>query len=156
MLRYRILLAAIAIGVLGGAAQAQIAPQYQGVWLAAPQTTEQSSACKRSDWARHESDGLINITARTVGYWESRCNVTAFRAIKSQSGSEEVAELTLACGGEGMTWSTRELWSVQNFASRKVLIMVQLQRSEEREQSKQRSTRFVADLAVSMYLQCQG
>ena len=159
MLKLRILLAAGAIGLLGGAAHAQIASQYQGIWMAAPPTAKQSTACKRSDWERpQDRQGLINVAPRSVSYYESRCNVTAFRAIKSSSGTERVAELTLACGGEGMVWDTRELWSIQDFASRKVLIMVQLQRSEEQEKAKQKqkATRLIADPEVSVYLQCQN
>jgi hypothetical protein len=160
MLKSRTLFAAGVLGFFGGVAQAQVASQFQGVWLSAPTTADQSSACKRSDWGRRDQahgkiDGLINVTQRTIEHWESRCNVTAFRMVKPASGSDPIAEVALACGGEGERWNTRELWSVQSLASRKVLIQVQLQRAETTG-GKQKAARLVADLAVSMYLQCQN
>ena len=161
MLKFRILLAAGVVGFFSGVAQAQVASQYQGVWLAAPTTADQSSACKRSDWGRRDQargkiDGLINVTQRTIEHWESRCSVTAFRMIKPASGSQAIAEVALACGGEGERWNTRELWSVQSLGSRKVFIQVQLQRAETTDDKKGKAARLVADPEVSIYLQCQN
>ena len=161
MLKSRTLLIAGVLGFFGSVAQAQVAPQFQGVWLAAPPAGGQSSACKRSDWGRRDQlrgkiDGLISVTQRTIEHLESRCNVTAFRMVKPASEYQAIAEVALACGGEGERWNTRELWSIQSLASRKVFIQVQLQRAETTGDKKGKAARLVADPDVSMYLQCQN
>lgn len=135
-----------------GSAVAQVPQEFLGVWVSTQSNQNNSLNCKRTDWALRENDGLINITRRKVEYWESGCDVSSFRILKSQ---KELAEVVLACGGEGMTWRTREIWSLQPIEARKALIVVQLQGSEQRDEAKRPATRMQDKIFLSVYFECQ-
>ena len=135
-----------------GSAVAQVPQEYLGVWVSTQNNQNNSLNCKRPDWALRENDGLINITRRKVEHWESGCDVSSFRILKSQ---KESAEVVLACGGEGMTWRTREIWSLQPIEARKALIVVQLQSSEQRDEGKRPTTRMQNEIVSSLYLECR-
>ena len=44
-----------------------------------------------------------------MGHWELGCDVSAFRRLKSEENS---AEVVLSCKGEGLTWRTKQIWSL--------------------------------------------
>jgi hypothetical protein len=134
---------------------AQVSQEFLGVWVSAPNNQSDGYDCRRTDWALRENDGLINVTPRYIEHWESSCDVSTFRALSSQAISEQTAEVVLACGGEGMTWRTREIWSLKRINSRKTLVMVQLQSSEMRDETKKPDTRLLDEVRVDLYLECQ-
>jgi cephalosporin hydroxylase len=103
----------------------------------------------------HENDGLINVEYRSISHWESSCDVKSFRKLNSQLMPNGIAEVTLACGGEGMTWSTREVWSITELGSRKVLAQVQFQSSEAQDETKPRSNRLRTEYAVRLFVRCE-
>jgi hypothetical protein len=145
----------VALVVLVGcasAAVAQVPPAFTSVWL---YSGVSDSQCSNADWARRSNDALVNVTPKSVEFWETSCNVLSFRILKSQSAPGGTAETTLACRGEGMTWRTREIWSLQKLGSRRVLAMVQLQRSGERNETQKPSTTLQDNVHVAMYLECK-
>jgi len=133
-------------------ALAHVPEEFLGVWVLTENNQNNSLNCKKTDWALRENDGLINVSRRKVEHWESGCDVSSFRILKSQ---KESAEVVLACGGEGMTWRTKEIWSLQTIEARKALIVVQLQRSEQRDEAKRPSTKMQNEIFSSLYLECR-
>jgi len=140
------------LGALGclasGAIAAELPAQFRGVWMAAPETNNE---CKRSDWDKHESDGIISVGPNAVEYWEASC-----KAQSVKKSDESTYEVGLACNGEGMSWRSREVWRVQTIALRRQLIAVTLDRSDERDEAGKRvkgsSTHKVY---VSVHVECR-
>jgi hypothetical protein len=140
-----------------GAVAAEVSKEFSGVWVAT-QNNQESLNCKKTDWGTSDNNGLINIAKANVEYWERACDVVSFRILKSQ---KESAEVVLACRGEGYTWRTREIWSLQTVEARRALIRVQLQASEQRvdveqgDEAKNPSTKMQNDIYSSLYLECK-
>jgi hypothetical protein len=142
------IVAAIFCLTASGAVAAEVPAQFRGVWTVAQETDAQ---CKKSDWDKHESDAMISVGAREVEYWESNCKVQSVR----KSG-ETTFEVGLSCGGEGMRWQSREVWHVEKIASRRQLIAVVLDRSDERDEAGKRArSSGQRKIDVNVYVECQ-
>ena len=152
MVKLQIVSMALVLMMFDAPAVAQVSRDFLGVWVSAT-NNQNNSNCKKGDWALRENDGLINITRQDVQHWESSCGVSSFRIAKSQ---KESAEVVLACGGEGLKWRTREIWSVQTIEARKALIVIQLQSSEPRSDERKRpGNRMRNEIVSRVYLECR-
>ena len=131
----------------GSAIAAELPPQFRGVWLIAAAVNEE---CRKSDWDKHESDGLISVGPKTVEYWETACDVQS-----AKKSDETTYEVGLTCHGEGMTWQSREAWQVQKIGSRRQLVAVNFARSDERDEAGKRvkgsSSR---KISINVYMEC--
>ena len=102
---------------------AQTLPErFHGVWLV---EEGEPRACKRTDWrSEAHQDTHINVSAKQIEYYESRCRVTAMRTSQGGDPKSRPVVLTLACSGEGMTWRETGIWQVQRIRGHMMLITV--------------------------------
>ena len=118
-----------------------------GIWTLATDTDNQ---CKKGDWENDRTDGMMSVTARSIEYWESSCEI-----IKATKSGNSTVSVDLACGGEGMTWSSKEILYVQKVHLRKQLVSVSLSVSDERDEAGKRSKLSGKHkISVSIYLEC--
>lgn len=140
------------IGALGclatGAISAELPPQFRGVWTLAGET---NAECKKSDWDSDRSDGMMSVAPNAVEYWESSCNVQDVK-----KSDESTYEVGLACGGEGTSWRSKEVWYVEKIASRRQLVTVSLDRFDERDDAGKRIRTFGRHkIFVSVHVECR-
>lgn len=93
----------------------------------------------------------MEVGDRSVGYYERTCDVSAFRRLKSDVRS---AEVLLSCAGEGNTWRTRQIWNLQRFESRTMLVATTLQVSKAQPERKRSSGRMHDEIRVTLYTKC--
>jgi hypothetical protein len=140
--------------LLVGIAAAQVPLEFRGVWAGSGLNKQ----CTAADWEHraHEFD-LINITDRTWLETEMNCDVREFRIRKIPAPAlvpSGVAEVALACRGDGYTWRTREYWSVREVEGRKALIVVSRERTNVRGQGGRYPIEGTQPL-ITLYLQCK-
>lgn len=136
----------MAAEVSGSSAAAQVSQEFLGAWAPTPKKQGDAPNCRRDD-----NDELMEIKSRSVGRWELGCDVSAFRRLKSEKNS---AEVVLSCKGEGLTWRTKQIWSLQSVKSKTILVTVNTQRSEQQPVLKGPSDRMREDIFVTMYSKC--
>ncbi|OPH84201.1 hypothetical protein B2M20_02655 [Nitrobacter vulgaris] len=103
-----------------GVAKQLVPAQFQGVW----QNMEgKTGVCKQADWGTAaQTDTHIRISPESVDYHETQCRYTSIPASKADSGSGAI-RLTLACRGEGETWSATEIWQLQKINEQSMLLV---------------------------------
>jgi hypothetical protein len=92
---------------------ARLSSEFTGVWILA---NDENNQCRRTDWkgvAASANDRLVSITPRQIEMWEDGCTVIAVKPVRSQFHGGMTVSVNLACGGEGMTWRSYEVWHVQ-------------------------------------------
>lgn len=101
-------------------------PKYEGVWVRAESDID---ACKASDWkgvGRNDDDRLMQVSGRSVLFFESSCDLTSLRIKRVPAGYQKFidgsAMLTMSCSGEGQRSKEAELWDVQKLNGRDFLI----------------------------------
>ena len=121
----------VAMSAMPGAQAAELPSQFLGVWLYADGSDK---ACKKSDWNNDaRNDAHINVTARMIEFYESRCRYTTIKVI---AGLNDTV-LQMSCSGEGMTWRETNIWHLHKVGSKTVLVRVNAARN-----------------AVDLYQQC--
>ena len=88
---------------------------FVGEWIAISE--DEPRSCTVGDFAKHENDGLIQITETEARFWESSCDL---RFLKSEYGSTSLAT---SCSGEGEKWKAIDIWSRQKLFNRDLLIV---------------------------------
>jgi hypothetical protein len=63
----------------------------------------------------------------------------------------------LACGGEGMTWRSKQIWHLETIEQRKILIMAEKSKARLRDDSgrKIQSGSEFDDSTIGIYLECK-
>jgi hypothetical protein len=156
----RALLLAVCVtgaGLSGKPTTAAMLPkEFTGVWIA---TAETDNECKKQDWkgVAGENDRLINITAKAIEKFESGCTIKSLKTSGDSPPGERTSEVNLSCSGEGMTWRSREIWSVQNVNNRKIFMATVLRESDYRDDSgkKMRNPNPTGVPAPRIFLECK-
>lgn len=106
-----------------GAAQQVIPARFQGVW----QNMEgKIGVCKQTDWdTAAQTDTHIRVTTKSVDYHETQCSYAAIQTLKPDQADAAI-RLTLACRGEGETWSSSEIWQLQRINEQPMLLVASL------------------------------
>ncbi|MDB5580466.1 MAG: hypothetical protein JWR80_5642, partial [Bradyrhizobium sp.] len=120
--------------VASPAAAAQMPREFHGVFASG-----NGAACKKADLKQHDRDDMISVEAQSISYHEGSCDFASVKPL-----GEGTADVALTCGGEGETWKSREVWSVQKVGSQKQLIAVSMSRSGEKNHK----------ISVSVYVEC--
>ena len=133
--------------------QKDLPADFQGVWLFA---NEENTKCNNQDFEKRENDGLIRISSSSVEEWESGGDVLSIHKVPIGSEGTRTVVLNLARGGEGMTWKTKEIWHVEKFDGRKVLVMTTLKSFDLRDDNGKamRGTLETHLPSVQIYLEC--
>lgn len=138
--------AAAFVLLYASACAAQVLPEFLGTFVIPPEQQGDPLSCGRDG-----NDGAMEVGDRSAGYFEYRCDVSAFRRLKSDKRS---AEVLLSCAGEGNTWRTREIWNLQRMESRTMLIATRLQVSKPQPERKRGSGRMHDEIRVTLYTKC--
>lgn len=106
-----------------GVAQQLVPARFQGVW----QNMEgKTGVCKQADWGTAaQTDTHIRISPESADYQETQCRYTSIPTSKADNGSSAI-RLTLACRGEGETWSASEIWQLQKINEQSMLLVASL------------------------------
>jgi hypothetical protein len=104
--------------------------EFVGVWIGADTENNQ---CKTEDWERHQNDTMINIQDRVIEHWESGCKVVSYKRSKYPAQEFQNIEVSLECGGEGMTWRSREVWQTRKIDQRRALITAEIETTDLRD-----------------------
>jgi hypothetical protein len=122
---------------------------FSGVWLTA---SEDMKPCKASDIAAHDNDGMIQVFPKEVRYWEASCKIKRMKMVGEATG-----EVEMDCGGEGMRWKAREIWHTARVGRTKQLIMINLLRSDEIDETgKKIKNPNAAKPSVAVFAACDG
>jgi hypothetical protein len=138
--------AAFVVLCAGTCAAAHVSQEFLGTFVIPPEQQGDPLSCGRDG-----NDGAMDVGERSVGYFEHRCDVSAFRRLKSDARS---AEVLLSCSGEGNTWRTREIWNLQGVESRTMLVATRLQVSKPQPERKRSSGRMHDEIRVTLYTKC--
>jgi ABC transporter substrate binding protein len=97
---------------------------FRGVWIGANFGDNlDDNLCRKTDWSEHRTDRLINITAGSIEMWESGCDILTVETGRSSLPGRRTIQIESACGGEGMTWRSRDVLEVQRVQGRRALMM---------------------------------
>jgi hypothetical protein len=116
-------LAIVLAGPSHGVAQQLVPARFQGVW----QNMEgKTGVCKQADWGTDaQTDTHIRVSPESLDYQETQCRYTSIPTSKADNGSGAI-RLTLACRGEGETWSASEIWQLQKINELSMLLVASL------------------------------
>jgi hypothetical protein len=130
--------------------------EFTGVWIGADFGSEVSNnLCTRRDWEARRNDRLMNITSTSIEMWESGCDILSVQTGSSLPGRRTI-QIESACGGEGMTWRSRDVLEVQRLQGRKVLIMTHLRTSNLRDDvGKRLPVDESAHPVMTLYWECE-
>jgi hypothetical protein len=134
-------------------AQKHLPADFQGVWLFA---NEENSKCTNPDFEKRENDELIRISSSSVEEWESGGHVLSVHKVPIGPENRRTVVLNLARSGEGMSWTTKEIWHVEKIDGRKVLVMTTLKSFDSRDDNGKpmRGTPETHLPSVQIYLEC--
>jgi hypothetical protein len=97
---------------------------------------------------------LINVSSSSVEYWESACKIVSVKRSTSNQYDSTV-NVELACGGEGFTWRSREIWALHTIDNRKMFVATTVSRSQVRDDLGRKTNEMQSGPSVSIYLQCR-
>lgn len=107
-------MAAVFLGSFPAAAKpAPFPAEFRGVWGANVETGE---TCRVRDFEERNSDALMQVTARQMEFWESRCDVT------SLTRKDDTINVKMTCYGEGETWQDSNVMTIKPIAGRTYLL----------------------------------
>jgi hypothetical protein len=113
---------------------AQMPRDFHGVFASG-----EGAACRKADLKQHDRDDMISVEAQSIAYHEGSCVFASVKVL-----SEGTVDVALTCSGEGESWKTREIWSIQKLRLQKQLIAVSMSRSDEK----------LHKIRVSVYVEC--
>jgi hypothetical protein len=129
----------------------QVLSDFLGVWILGEADNNQ---CKASDWKAQENDRLINVSSSSVEYWEDECKILSVK--RSTPGQyDTTVNVELACGGEGLTWRSKEIWALQTIDHRKMFVATTVSTSNARDDLGRKTNEMQSGPSVSIYLQCR-
>lgn len=116
---------------------------------------DSDNVCRAADWDKHENDGLMRITARSLEELEGRCDITSVKGV--QNSDNRTIDVNAACAGEGMTARSRQIWHTQTVLGRKMLVLVRVSTTDSRDDSGKRvaSDDKSEEWAVMTYVRCE-
>jgi hypothetical protein len=150
--------AAFAVTVSLGAQAANLPAEFNGMWLATDAT---NNRCRVEDVKAERNDApvdrVMSVGPGEVAFYETRCKIVSVKPLRHANPNDKNqvnADVTLACKGEGMLWSTREIWHVQTIDGNKVAVVTGLSQTNYRdERGRKQNTPSV--ITTSIYYACK-
>ena len=130
---------------------------FTGVWIGANfGENSDDSLCTKRDWSDRRTDRMINITASSIEMWEGGCDILSVETGGSSLPGRRTIQIESACGGEGMTWRSRDTLDVQRLQGRRALMLTHLRTSNLRDDlGKRLPVDESAHPAISLYWECE-
>ena len=131
---------------------AQLLPsEFVGVWMVGDSGRNE---CTKADWNDRKSDRLMNVSPRSIEYWESGCDIVGVATQNQQSPEAVTSKLSLSCSGEGTSWRSIQLWHTRLMGARKLLVQAEIKRWDERDDNGKR-IRPTGELYVDVAVECK-
>jgi len=147
--------ALIALASVAGAAD--LPKQFQGLWVAAE--VPNKDKCRKEEPKGEEDrpvDAMMSVTGGAITYYETYCTVKSAKLLHAQNPDDTSRiniDATLACKGEGMLWSAREIWHFETIDGKKVLAVTALSQTNYRNE-KGRPEKATSRIWTSIYYPC--
>lgn len=131
---------------------------FQGLWVAAE--VPNKDKCRKEEPKGEDDrpvDAMMGVDGGAITYYETYCTVQSAKllhALSPDDTSRINMDVTLACKGEGMLWSAREIWHFETIDGRKVVVVTALSQSNYRNE-KGRSEKAPSRITTSIYYPCQ-
>jgi hypothetical protein len=157
----RLCLAAMAAAlVFAPAAHAASVPErFNGLWVAADAPARDKCAKDAPKVGEDDRpvDVMMSIGPEGVTYYEQHCKIVSSKILPGYNpkGDERNnLEVGLACKGEGMLWSAREIWHAQTIDGKKVLVVTALSQTNFRDE-RGRKQNTPSMVTTSIYNACK-
>lgn len=156
----RLCLAALAAAlVFAPAAHAAGVPEkFNGMWVAAEAPNK--DLCQRAEPPGEDNrpvESMMSIGPEGVTYYEQHCKIVSVKVLPGpnpQGDERNNLEVGLACKGEGMLWSAREIWHAQTIDGKKVLVVTALSQTNFRDERGRRQNT-PSMVTTSIYNACK-
>jgi hypothetical protein len=154
----RLLILASLLALASVAHAANMPERFNGLWVAADVPARDK--CQKEEPKGREDDrpvdSMMSIGPEGVTYYELYCKIVSSKILPGHNpkGDERNnLEVNLACKGEGMLWSAREIWHVSVIDSRRVLVVTALSQTNHREE-KGKAQKLPSLITTSIYYAC--
>lgn len=135
----RLAVAFAALAALASAAGAADLPkQFQGMWVAAEVPKPNKDKCRKEEPKGEDDrplDAMMGVDGGAVTYYEQYCTVQSAKVLHPPNPNDTARinlDLTLACKGEGMQWSAREIWHYETIDGTRTLAVTALSQTNYR------------------------
>jgi hypothetical protein len=148
-----------ALAIASSAAQAADLPkQFNGLWVAAE--IPNKDKCRKEEPKGEDDrpvDSMMSVAGGAITYYEMHCEVQSAKLLQAPNPYETGRinlDVTLACQGEGMRWSAREIWHFETIDGKPVLVVTRLGQTNYRDERgrKQKPPNLIT---TSIYFACK-
>ena len=155
----KLLLAAGVLAMLSFGAQAAELPKpFHGLWVAAE--IPNKDKCRKEEPKGEDDrpvDSMMSVEGRTITYYEHQCTVQSAKLLHAPNPDDTSRinmDVGLACKGEGMLWSAREIWHFETIDGNKVVVVTALSQTNYRDE-RGRKEKVTGRITTSIYYPCQ-
>jgi hypothetical protein len=141
-----------------GAHAANLPDQFNGLWVAAE--VPNKDKCRKEEPKGEDDrpvDSMMSVAPGTITYYEQHCQIVSAKRLQAPNPNEQGrinVDVNLACKGEGMLWSAREIWHVETIDGNKVVVVTGLSQTNFRdEHGRKQNTPSV--ITTSIYYACK-
>ena len=146
------------VALLSAAQAANLPDQFNGLWVAAE--VPNKDKCRKEEPQGEDDrpvDSMMSVAGGTITYYEMYCEVQSAKRQQAPNQGETGRinlDVSLACKGEGMLWSAREIWHFETIDGKKVLAVTELGQTNYRDARgrKQKSPNLIR---TSIYFACK-
>lgn len=149
---------ALSFALSVGAYAVELPKPFQGLWVAAE--VPNKDKCRKEEPKGEDDrpvDAMMSVDGAAITYYEQYCTVQSAKllhALNPDDTSRINVDVTLACKGEGMLWSAREIWHFETIDGRKVIVVTALSQTNYRNE-KGRREKAPSRITTSIYYPCQ-
>jgi hypothetical protein len=154
-----LLLAACAVLALAcGVQAAELPKQFQGVWVAAGIPAKDKCTRQAPEGTDDRPiDSMMTVEGGAITKYEQYCTVQSAKLQHAPNPDEEgriTADVALACQGEGMLWTARDIWHFETIDGARVVTVTALSQTNYRSE-KGRKEKVPSRVIVSIYAPCR-
>jgi hypothetical protein len=148
------ILAAIAVAMVPFAASAvELPAAFLGTWRIANPSDNQ---CRKDD-VKGAAEGHMIVTPGAVEHHEFACRIVGVRRLNPPDASEQDrinVDVNIACKGEGMLWSAREIWHSETIDGRRIAAVTSFGQTNHRDE-RGRKQKGPSLITTSIYYPCR-
>ena len=158
LMKQFVAICALSLVLSAGAHAVELPKPFQGLWVAAE--VPNKDKCRKEEPKGEDDrpvDVMMSVDGGAITYYETYCTVQSAKllhALGPDDTSRINMDVTLACKGEGMLWSAREIWHFETIDGRKVVVVTALSQTNFRDE-KGRKAKLAGRITTSIYYPCQ-
>jgi hypothetical protein len=141
-----------------GAQATELPKPFHGLWVAAE--VPNKDKCRKEEPKGADDrpvDAMMSVDGRAITYYEQYCTVQSAKLLHAPNPDDTSRinmDLILACKGEGMLWSAREIWHFETIDGKKVVVVTALSQTNYRNEKGERE-KAPSRITTSIYYPCQ-